>query len=234
MLEAIEKLLALQDRDQRIKTFRAELENIPVEKKAKERLLAEAAARLDASRARARETEVAKKNLEVEVASKRDQIARYRNQQLQTRKNEEFTALAHEIEAAEKAISSLEDKELELMEEGESLRPQIEAADKAYLEDKKKIESQSVALAEKEKNLKDRIAELEASRKEALAGVDEDLLERYERLFKSKNGAAIVPLEHEICMGCHMKVTTQTVVEVNAQKAVVSCPQCGRILYPPA
>ena len=35
MLESIEKLLALQDRDQRLRTFRTELQNIPEERKAR-------------------------------------------------------------------------------------------------------------------------------------------------------------------------------------------------------
>ncbi len=234
MLEAIEKLLALQDRDQRLRTFRLELEAIPVERKTRERLIAEAAARLDQARTRAREIEVAKKNLQVEAASKREQIARYRTQQMQTRKNEEFTALAHEIEAAEKAVSGFEDQEIVLMEESETLVPQIAAADKAYLTEKQRLDTQIAALDEKESNLKERLAELEASRSALLEGIDEDLLERYERLFKTKNGHAVVALENDICTGCHMKVTTQTVVAVKSQKAIVSCPQCGRLLHMPA
>ena len=41
----------------------------------------------------------------MEVRVKQDVIARYKQQQLQTRRNEEYAALAHEIEAAEKAIT---------------------------------------------------------------------------------------------------------------------------------
>ena len=43
--------------------------------------------------------------------------------------------------------------------------------------------------------------------------------------------AAIVALEHEVCTGCHMKVTTQTAHHVKNGKEIVSCEQCGRILY---
>ena len=55
----------------------------------------------------------------------------------------------------------------------------------------------------------------------------------YLHLFKTKHGSAVVTLEHEVCMGCHMKVTAQTVVQVRAAKHIVHCPQCGRILYSP-
>jgi len=234
MLEVIEKLLALQDKDQRLRSLRQELQAIPTEIATKEKLIADSASRLEQARTRAKVIEVEKKTLQVEASSKRDQIARYKTQQMQTRKNEEFTALAHEIAGAEKVVSGIEDKELALMEEAENLRPQIAVAEKTYTEEKARYDGQISVLREKSTNVQSRIAELEAIRPVATEGIDEDLLERYERLFKNKNAQAIVALEHEVCMGCHMKVTSQTGLELRADKTIVSCPQCGRILHLPA
>ncbi len=231
MIEAIEHLLTLQDKDQRLRSFRHELAAVPVEIAAKQRLIAEAAARLEAARTRAKEIEVQKKTMEVEVASKREQVNRYKTQQMQTRKNEEFSALAHEIETVEKAISGIEDQELELMEEAETLKPAIAAAEQTHEADKSKYDAQIAGLVEKEANLNSRITDLEQTRQAASAAIDEDLLERYQRLFHTKNSAAVVALEHDVCTGCHMKVTTQTSVELRAEKSIVSCPQCGRILF---
>ena len=115
MLEVIEKLLTLQDRDQRLRSFQQELAHLPEERKAREKQIADSAAQLEQSKIRAREIEIKKRNLEIEAQAKRDSITRYKQQQLQTRKNEEYAALAHEIEAAEKAITTLEDRELDLM-----------------------------------------------------------------------------------------------------------------------
>jgi len=72
---------------------------------------------------------------------------------------------------------------------------------------------------------------LSKERAELAARIDEDLLNRFDRLFKSKGDAAVVALEHEVCTGCHMKVTTATAMRVKAGKEIVSCEQCGRILY---
>ncbi|MFZ4683170.1 MAG: zinc ribbon domain-containing protein [Terrimicrobiaceae bacterium] len=234
MLDVIEKLLALQDRDQRLRAFQSELAHLPDERKAREKQIADSAARLEQAKTRVKEIEVEKKTLELDAQSKRDAISRYKTQQLQTRKNEEYTALAHEVESAEKAIRAIEDKELDLMEEVEQLKPQIAAAEKTHAEEKAKIEQVLAGLDAKKANLDSRIAELQADRARFTEGVDEDVLERYERLFQTKNGTALSPLEHEVCMGCHMKVTTQTGVQVKSQKDVVHCPQCGRILYLPA
>ena len=234
MLEAIEKLLALQDKDQRLRSLRQELQTIPADIATKEKLIADSASRLEQARTRAKVIEVEKKTLQVEASSKREQIARYKTQQMQTRKNEEFTALAHEIAGAEKVVSGIEDKELALMEEAENLRPQIAAAEKIYAEEKARYDGQINILREKSTNLKARIADLEQLRPAAIEGIDEDLLERYERLFQNKNAQAVVALEHEVCMGCHMKVTSQTGLALRADKTIVSCPQCGRLLHLPA
>ena len=61
--------------------------------------------------------------------------------------------------------------------------------------------------------------------------IDEDLLDRFDRLFESKGDAAIVAIEHGICTGCHMKVTTATAMHARTGKEIVNCEQCGRILY---
>lgn len=234
MLDVIEKLLALQDRDQRLRAFQTELSHLPDERKSREKQIADSAARLEQSKTRVKQIEVDKRNLEGEAQAKRDAIARYRQQQLQTRKNEEYAALAHEIEAAEKAVSSIEDRELELMDEAETLKPAVAEAEKTHEAEKAKIEQILAGLTEKKTNLEARIAELKGDRARLTNGIDEDVLERYDRLFKTKQGSAVVPLEHDVCMGCHMKVTSQTTIQVKAQKDVVHCPQCGRMLYFPA
>jgi predicted nucleic acid-binding Zn-ribbon protein len=234
MLEAIEKLLSLQDRDQKLRNLRLELLAVPTEIAAKQKLIADSAARLELARTRAKEIEVEKKSLQIDAATKRDQISRYRTQQLQTRKNEEYTALSHEIANAEKMISGIEDKELTLMEEADSLAPQIAHADKTHTDEKIRLESQISLLQEKAGNVKVRIEEVQKSRSTALEGIDEELLERYERLFETKNARAVVAVEHDVCTGCHMKITAQTSLALRSEKSVMSCPQCGRLLHLPA
>jgi predicted nucleic acid-binding Zn-ribbon protein len=233
MLDVIEKLLTLQDRDQRLRSFQSELNHLPEERKAREKQIADSAARLDQGKVRAKGIEVEKRNLEVEAQAKRDLIARYRQQQLQTRKNEEYAALAHEIEAAEKIIASVEDRELDLMEELEKLTPQLATAEKLHADERSKLQNILDSLESKKNNLEARVSELKSDRQRHAEGIDDEVLSLYEHLFKTKHGTALATLEHEVCMGCHMKVTAQTIVQVRAARQIIHCPQCGRILYMP-
>jgi predicted nucleic acid-binding Zn-ribbon protein len=233
MIPEIENLLILQDRDQRIRSLRSELSAIPGERKVKEKLIQDSAARLEASKSRLREIEVERKRLELEAASKREQILRYKTQQMQTKKNEEYAAFNHEIASAETLIRQIEDKELDLMAETESLAPATEASEKLHAEEKLRFQTQIADLEAKTGTLEKMVAELESTRPPLTEPLDPDLLDRYQRLFKSKNGVVVVPLEHDVCTGCHMKVPTQTSLEVRGEKVLVDCPNCGRILHLP-
>ena len=90
----LEALLILQDRDQKIKALLAQQKNLPRERKALEDKLATARQALEQTKQRVKENEVEKRKLELEVEGKRSSIGRFKSQQQQTRKNEEYTALS--------------------------------------------------------------------------------------------------------------------------------------------
>src|SRR5882762_2991301 len=116
MLEAIEKLLILQDRDRKIRRLQAELGQVEPERQTFKAKTAAAQSQLENTKLRAKQIESDRKRLELDVEAKKTQIERYANQQLQTRKNEEYRALAHEIDTCKADIGKIEDQEIELME----------------------------------------------------------------------------------------------------------------------
>ncbi|MFV0416807.1 MAG: zinc ribbon domain-containing protein [Chthoniobacterales bacterium] len=231
MLQEIETLLRLQDKDQHLTSLQAEFDAIPREKQAREKQLANSATKLEASKTRSQQLKVLQNEIEGEVSAKQTQIARYKTQQMETRKNDEFQALAHEIEGAEKQISDLETKELEIMEESDSLLPAIQKAEELYREEKEKIEKHISLLEEKKGHLTEQIDSFKKESDTLAATVEEALLLIYRRLFETKNGNPVVALQDDVCTGCHMKVPTQIVISVKSAKEVTGCPQCGRLLY---
>ncbi len=233
MLQEIEQLLVLQDRDRRIRTLKSELKNAPLERKELEAKLAAANTGAEQAKQRVRELEVQKNKLAVEAQAKRDQIAKFKTQQMQTRKNEEYQALTNEIAHFEKEVQKIEDAELEVMEQIDLNTPILAEAEKNATEARSRVAAQIADLEAKTQTLAKNLAEVEGNRASLTTGLDEDLLHVYNRLFTTKGGDAVVPLEHEVCMGCHMKLTTQTAVRVKGGKEITHCEQCGRILYLP-
>ncbi|HEY6111642.1 MAG TPA: C4-type zinc ribbon domain-containing protein [Chthoniobacterales bacterium] len=227
----LEQLLVLQDREQKIRQIENEIKTLPLHRKHLEEQLAASVAGLEALKHKARQTEIDRKKLELDVGTRTETIARLRTQQYQTRKNDEFQALGHEITRYEDEIRKLEDAELELMVEADKLKEESGTEEKKTAATKQSISRQMADLEEKSKTLETRLAELTNDRVALAKQIDEDLLGLFERLFASKGDAVIVPLEHEVCTGCHMKVTTATAMRARTGKEIVSCENCGRILY---
>ncbi|MEM9280896.1 MAG: C4-type zinc ribbon domain-containing protein [Verrucomicrobiota bacterium] len=231
MLPEVEKLVRVQHHDQKLKALEKELADIPLEAEdIRDRLSADQTA-LDEAKEALQKVEVAIKNLEIDVETRRDSIAKLKVQQFETKKNEEFRAMGTEIERYEEEIGGLEDQEIELMEQSEEQRKALEESRSKYAENEKSVEEELEDLKDLEKKLQSDVEDEKVKRSELSSEVDEDLLDVYDRLFKAKGGMAVVGLVDEVCQGCHMKVTKSTVVETRAEKQLAFCENCGRILY---
>ncbi|TMP92817.1 MAG: hypothetical protein E6L08_07350 [Verrucomicrobia bacterium] len=231
MYPELEQLLVLQDRQQKIKQIQTEIETVPLQRKSLEAQLAASVAGVEVLKQKNRHVEMDRKKLELDVGTRAETIARLKTQQYQTRKNDEFQAIGHEIERYENEIRKIEDEELELMVQADTIKVDLAEEEKKAGAVRESIARQTKDLEAKSTTLQSQLEELSKERAEIAGKIDEDLLSRFERLFQSKGDAVVVALEHEVCTGCHMKVTTQTAHRVKAGKEIVSCENCGRILY---
>jgi len=231
MLEAIEKLIILQDRDRKLIRLREELAHIPAERQQLQAKAASTQANLDTAKQKGKQIESDRKKLELDVDAKKQLIEKYSLQQFQTKKNEEYKALAHEIEMCKEAIFKLEDQQLELMEQAEHAQKEVAAATQRTTEAKKTIDSRLSDIAAREENLKKELANLETNREELADAVDEGTRSRYERLLKHKGSNVVVGIQHGVCGGCHMQLSRSTIVTCQAEQEIVTCTNCGRILY---
>lgn len=231
MLPVIENLLILQDRDRKIMRVEAELANLGPERAALDQRAQRAQAETDAGKQKAKQLESDRKKLELEVEAKKQLIEKYSLQQFQTKKNEEYKALAHEIEVCKEAINKLDDQQLVLMEQVEAASREAAEITKVSSEALKDVELARTSLVDKEARLKRELAELKSDYSRLEEAVEEGVRERYIRLRKQRGATTVVGIDRGICGGCHMKLPMQVVLSCQAQQEIVTCPQCSRILY---
>lgn len=231
MLEIIEKLLVLQDRDRQIHRAEAELDRIEPEKQLAQRKCAGTVAALEEAEAATKAVSAKRKEYELEVEALNERIAKYSNQQLETKKNEEYQALTNEINTCKEKIGDLETQILENMEEAEAAAEAEKKTKGEADEVKRMVDSQVSDLEEHAKNLESRLDDLDTEREKLAAEIDAKVLKNYERILKLRGDRVVVGVEHSSCGGCHMKLTAQVVVSAKGQKELVNCPHCSRILY---
>ena len=231
----MEKLLVLQEREQKKMRLEKELTAWPTEMKALEAKKADIRAAAERKKQEAQQTEVERKKLELEAESHRAKVARYKIQQFETRKNEEFQALGTEISREEKEIQEIEDRELELMDAGEKAKKAAAVEAETAKGREAEVSAKEGDLAKKKSELEGRMADLLKEIESLAAGVEEGLLGKYRRILANKKDAAIVPVVHGTnCGGCHMKLTQGSVLAAKGAKAGASCENCGRLLFWPA
>lgn len=231
----LEKLLILQSRDRRRLELEAQLRAVPTEIAEVERRIAKEREAIETAKAEWRQLEARKAGLESEIAAAEQKKARYKTQQLEVRKNDEYRALGHEIETAEAQISGLEEQELGLLYSIEEAKKKFQAAEAELKTNITSHESQIRTLRERDVQLK---KELEAVRLEvasARSGIPEPALRQYDRI-AARQMPVCAPLRGGKCGGCHLKVSSEVESATRGKadpKAVQlpTCDQCGRMVY---
>src|SRR6185436_16957011 len=112
---SIEKLLTLQERDTKRLGLEQQLKSVPREVAAVEARIAAEKSAIETAKAEWHGLESKKKLLDIEIKSAEEKVAKYKTQQMQVRKNDEYQALTHEIATTQEGIGTLEEQEIGVM-----------------------------------------------------------------------------------------------------------------------
>lgn len=231
MQDEVRALLILQDRDRRLLALAKDLEKLPQdEKRAKAKLAGDETA-VAKTLQELRDSELRVKKIEMDAETRRTTITRLKNQQFETRKNEEFQALGHEVVRYEKDLDQFETLELQAMEEVDEFRAKHQDAGTKLTHTKSLVEEDLASLKERHERMQADQQEVIADRTKLVQEIPEDLILLYNRLMKIKDGLAVAPLRDGKCEGCHMKLIASTVIKAQTGKEITQCEDCGRILY---
>ena len=128
MLPDIENLLKLQDTDKEIRRLQDEVAEFPKRVAVIEQKLAGTKAELEKAQAAVKADEAARRKYDTAINDLRGKISKYRDQSLDVKTNDQYKALLHEIQFAEKEIAANEDKILELMVNADARDKEVKAA----------------------------------------------------------------------------------------------------------
>ena len=226
----LEKLIELERVDREANRLSEEVAGLPKRVAAIEEKLAEHKAAVEKAKAGVKGNEASRRQLEADIKGFQEKIAKYRSQSSSVKTNEEYRALMHEVEFAEKQISGCEDKILELMLGLESQEKALKIAEaelKTESADVEKEKSEArVRTAEDEKLL----AGLKEKRTQLTAGVNESTMAHYDRVMRQRK-SAIAEARDQKCMSCFVMMRPQTWQDIRTNEQIITCNSCGRILY---
>jgi len=140
--------------------------------------------------------------------------------------------LQHEITSLARRQTSLEDVELELMEQAEGVQTRVDdlsnSVAKTRAQRAEVEQARDVVMGE----ISDEVRTIELRRIKVIDELPTDLTALYQRLRDNLGGVGAAPLVGKHCQGCNMQLapTDLSAIAAAAPDEVVRCEECSRIL----
>jgi predicted nucleic acid-binding Zn-ribbon protein len=176
--------------------------------------------------------------IKAEESDLRNRLAEAESSREKSEKNMDVVNTQREYEALDKEIRDASEKE-------QQYRKDLQYKERVLGELDEQIKQQTSLIEQQEKELEDRRKKIEAEiadkqkqidalrKKESklTENMDSEVVFKFERIIKNKEGIGIVAIKGNVCMGCHMILPIQFANEVRIGEDFIFCPYCSRILY---
>jgi predicted nucleic acid-binding Zn-ribbon protein len=236
MDDIIRQLILVQDKDERIANLQTIIESVP---KDKERIAAELKGteeQLNNAKTALQKLQSKINDIVTDIQSAEARITQLNTKSLDVKKNDEYRAIMNEITGIRKKISDKETDQLELMDSIPAVQEVMDQTVKDTASADKRIKAAQDDLDMRAKNCQAQIEKIQAERKELAVSVPDAEMRLYSRLTAQQRPGmpfrlGVVPIEDINCGSCHLSIPPDKRIKALAGKGVVTCGQCGAILY---
>jgi len=187
--------------------------------------------------------EALRRREESDIADLRQKLERAQKKVDLATTTAQVTALEHEISFLKSEISRLEDQELESMERSETLEAQQATGQQVAADAAAALERERTRSSAETAAARSTISSVEARRAALRAEIvrssdtGDTSLSTYDRITHAKGRAVAQALDHK-CTACQMMVRpqrwndlTDNSPESPASQSLMTCENCGRLLY---
>ena len=227
----LKTVIDLQEVDLKVADLTKQIETLPAQIQLLQAQLDEFIHAHEERKKRLAENQKERRQLESEIKLIQEKITKHRDQLYQVKTNAQYRAMLKEIEGEEVNIRKIEDQILEKMIEAEEIQNHIQEA-AARLESEKARVAEDIRKLESERQTDlDQREQLWTRRKKLESGLNESVLSLYERIRSARGGIAIAQVRDGLCTACNVWLRPQMNNEIIANDAVLTCENCGRIIY---
>lgn len=143
-----------------------------------------------------------------------------------------------EYEALDKEINDASLREAEVRRELQREESRLDEMSVALEQEEQRIAKQDQEVADERQRIDTEIAERKMTLAQLVAeeatitpGLDEEMLFKFERIIRTKEGLGIVALRAGVCTGCQMILPPFFANRVRIGEEIMFCPNCSRIVF---
>jgi predicted nucleic acid-binding Zn-ribbon protein len=226
----MEMLLKLQGVDYDLGELERSKDYLPEMIRNLESEVTDTKAALEAAEKELKEQTLRNNNLDLELTTLNQELAKFQKQMLAIKTNKEYDALTNEIAGRKIKISDTEEEILKTLARMDDLKEQIQEYKRKLEEVEKTNSTQLVHLREELGSIEDKIKIKKGERKNITVRVDKRLLGTYERVKKGRGDQVVVTIKKRACGACYKGIPPQIIQEIRQGDRVYTCDNCGRIL----
>jgi predicted nucleic acid-binding Zn-ribbon protein len=144
----------------------------------------------------------------------------------------DLSSLQHELGALDRRISTLEDEELEIMEQLEDAQTRLAAVSTEVERVGAELEQEASARDAAVQVIDAEASAVREARDELASLVPGDLRDLYDKVRSQHGGLGAAALRARRCEGCHLEINGADLRELadKPDDEVLRCPECSRIL----
>ena len=232
MKAELQKLIALQNLDTTIRKLEKDLEAIPQRRAEIEGDFDQRASEIRALENRRDEAKHNRARLENEVVEQKGRAERAERNLMSSKKQDEYTAAIREADAARKQISTLETQILELLETLEQAETALNERGDEIASLNSDREARLKLFDEETSSQSEQLKVARAEREQVFNALPKALSSLYGRISaRIRDGVAVAEARNRSCTACFMSLRPQVMAEIRRGEEVLTCDNCGRILY---
>ena len=232
MTPDLERLITLQHLQTTIDEARLEIAAHPQRLADAETRLGEATQAVDAAKQRLKTSQDARRDLEKEAAVFQGRLTKFKEQLSAVKTNREYTAMQHEIEAAQRDLGIVEEKVLERMMEADTVAVEVKQAEGALASQKNAIEAEKKTLADELATVEASLKKASDAKAELVAQTDPALIARFEQVARARKGIALSRATYDgLCTACHVRLRPHVFQQIRTNDSIIQCDSCQRIMY---
>ncbi len=231
MDEQLRMLVQLQEIDGRIRTLAGQKQHLPEALAGLEKKRALNQANLDAAKEGLLTAQKNKRDRDKDLEAGVQKVEKLKVRISEIKNNKEYQALLKEIETFEQENKAVEEDILVLMDKIETAAAGITAAEQRAQEEEAAILAEQKQGEDEITKIEKELKGVEQARQEMVSRVQPAVFNQYHKLIFSKRGIAIAEARGESCSGCYMSIPPQVYVNVKKNESIITCPNCGRILF---
>lgn len=165
-----------------------------------------------------------------ELADHQELLKKYQGQLMQVKNQQQYAAAWKEIDSMRKQVKELEDADLKIMGEIETLQKQLEERRAGSVDLKARWDEAHAAWQNSLGDLRAEADQLTKKAEAIEAGLPPRLKSEFHKIFKQRQGIAVAPLASDSCSACRSRIRPALMQQLKRGE-LVHCEGCSRILH---